>query len=179
MIEMILVLAVFVVLSSMAVPALLAFGDRMKLGQGQRDVERELQMARLKAVTANRRMRVLFNCPAAGQYRRVEVIGSAADDAADRCSEAKYPILPPDRNPLTRPNFDGAIRYLPLKVSFGAASGLQFAPDGTVMYQNAGVWIDVPDPDGTTVTLTKTGTTDVARITVNHLGKIQAVQLPY
>jgi len=99
-IELVLVLAVFAVLSAMAVPALSAFGERMKLGQGQREVERELQMARLKAVTANRRMRVLFNCPAAGQYRRVEVLGSALDDAADRCSEAKYPILPPDRNPL-------------------------------------------------------------------------------
>lgn len=179
MIEMILVLAVFAVLSAVAVPALTAFGERMKLGQGQREVERELQMARLKAVTANRPMRLLFNCPSAGQYRRVEVIGSALDDAADRCSETKYPILPPDNNPLTRPNFDGAIRYLPRNVSFGATSGLEFAPDGTVMYQNAGVWIDVPDPDGTAITLTKTGQTDVARITVNHLGKIQAVQLPY
>jgi len=80
---------------------------------------------------------------------------------------------------LTRPNFDGSIRYLPLNVSFGAASGLEFAPDGTVMYQNSGVWIDVPDPDGTAVTLTKTNTTVVASISVNHLGKIQAVQLPY
>ena len=178
-IELVLVLAVFAVLSAMAVPALSAFGERMKLGQGQREVERELQMARLKAVTANRRMRVLFNCPSAGQYRRVEVLGSALDDAADRCSETKYPILPPDKNPLTRPNFDGSIRYLPLNVSFGAASGLEFAPDGTVMYQNSGVWIDVPDPDGTAVTLTKTNTTVVASISVNHLGKIQAVQLPY
>ena len=179
MIEMILVLAVFVVLSAVAVPTLSGFGERMKLGQGQRDVERELQMARLKAVTGNRPMRVLFNCPSAGQYRRVEVLGSALDDAADRCSETKYPILPPDKNPLTRPNFDGSIRYLPLNVSFGAASGLEFAPDGTVMYQNSGVWIDVPDPDGTAVTLTKTNTTVVASISVNHLGKIQAVQLPY
>ena len=60
----------------MAVPALSAFGERMKLGQGQREVERELQMARLKAVTANRRMRVLFNCP-----------GRRASIVALKCSE--------------------------------------------------------------------------------------------
>ena len=47
------------------------------------------------------------------------------------------------------------------------------------MYQSGGVWIDVPDPNGTAVTLTKTGMSVVASITVNHLGKIQPVQLPY
>jgi hypothetical protein len=62
-------------------------------------------------------------------------------------------------------------------VSFGAAAALEFAPDGTVTYQNGGSYVAVPDPAGTAITLTKTGSTTVARITVNRLGKIQLVQL--
>ena len=53
-------------------------------------MERELQVARVKAVTANRPVRVLFNCPAAGQFRRVEMLGEpglpdSRDDQVTRC----------------------------------------------------------------------------------------------
>ena len=179
LIDMMIVMAVLGTLAAVAVPSLSAVTERMRLGQGQREVEREMQTARLKAVTANRRIRVRFNCPVARSYRMVEVIGTAADDAADRCLESAYPAVPADNNPLTRPNHDGPIRYLPKDVSFGAAASLEFAPDGTVKYQSGVSYIDVPDPNGTAVTLTKAGMTDVARITVNRLGKIQEIALPY
>ena len=176
---MLVTIALIGILAGVALPVLANVGERMKLGQGQREVERAMQSARLKAVTANRRMRVRFNCPAAQQYRVVEVIGAAADDAGDRCSEASYPAVPPDRNPLTRPNHDGPIQRLPKDVSFGAAAALEFAPDGTVRYLNGGAYVAVPDPTGTAITLTKTNTVDVAKITVNRLGKIELVPLNY
>lgn len=179
LIDVIVTIGVFALLAAVAVPSLGGVSERMRLGQGQREVERELQTARLKAVTANRRVRVRFNCPAAGQYRLVEVIGTAADDAANRCVETAYPAVPADNNPLTRPNHDGPVRFLPRDVSFGAAAALEFAPDGTVKYQSGTTFVDVPDPDGTAITLTKTGSTDVARVTVNRLGKVQLVELPY
>ena len=175
--EMLIVLAAIAVLAGMAVPTIRNVTDGMKLGQGQRDVEREMQTARLKAVSSNRHMRLRFNCPAAGQYRMVEVVGdSTIDDgsAADRCSDTKYPIVPPDDNPLTRPNNDGPIRTLPSTVAFGSAATLDFAPDGTVLYDSSGAYVPVPDPDGTAITLTKDSS--VARITVNRLGKIQLVE---
>ena len=179
LIDVLITIAIVGILAGISVPLLANVGDSMKLGQGQREVERELQTARLKAVTANRRMRVRFNCPTAGQYRMVEVIGSANDDAANRCNETAYPAVPPDNNPLTRPNHDGPIRNLPKDVSFGAANALEFAPDGTVMYLNSGSFVAVPDPAGTAITLTKARSTQVAKITVNRLGKIQLVQLSY
>ena len=37
--------------------------DGMRLGVSARDVERELQFARLKAVSTNRPMRIRFNAP--------------------------------------------------------------------------------------------------------------------
>ena len=179
LIDMMVVVAVFGILAAVAIPSLSAVSERMKLGQGQREVERQLQIARLKAVTANRKIRVRFNCPVATAYRMVEVIGTAADDAANRCSESAYPAVAPDNNPMTRPNHDGPVRYLPKDVSFGAAAALEFAPDGTVQYQSGGGFIPVPDPDGTAITLTKVAMSDVAKITVNRLGKIQLVQLAY
>ena len=179
LLDTLIVIAVLGILTAVSVPSLSAVGQRMKLGQGQREVEREMQTARLKAVTANRRMRVRFNCPSARAYRMVEVIGTAADDAANRCAETTYPAVAPDNNPLTRPNFDGPLRYLPQDVSFGSAASLEFAPDGTVKYLTAGNYVAVPDPNGTAITLTKVGMTDVAKITVNRLGKVQVVALPY
>lgn len=173
-IDMLVTISIIGTLAVMAVPAMSNVRERMKLGQGQRDVETEMQLARLKAVTTNRRMRMRFNCPAATQYRMVEVVGSTVDAAADRCSETKYPATPPDNNPLTRPNLDGAVRTLPNGVTFGTAASLEFAPDGSVMYESGGSYIPVPDPDGTAVTVTKGS--DVARITVNRLGKIQLIQ---
>jgi Tfp pilus assembly protein FimT len=176
LVDTMITVGIAAVLSGMALPVMSDVTSRMKLGQAQREVERELQTARLKAVTSNRRMRLRFGCPAATQYRMVEVIGTAADDAAaaTRCSETNYPVIPPDDNPLTRPNNDGPIRYLPTKVAFGSASNLEFGPDGTVKYLSGGAYIDVPDPSGVTLTLTKG--TDIKTITVNRLGKIQLVQ---
>ena len=177
LVDMLVTIALIGILAGIGLPVLASVGERMKLGQGQREVERALQTARLKAVTANRRMRVRFNCPNAREYRVVEVIGAAADDAANRCSETIYPAVPRDRNPLTRPNHDGPIQRLPKDVSFGAAAALEFAPDGTVRYLDKGEYVPLPDPTGTSITLTKTRTTDVASITLNRLGKVQLVPL--
>src|SRR5688572_13269848 len=135
LIDMMIVLALIGILSGIAIPAIGNLSENMKLGINAREVERELQSARLKAVTSNRPIRVRFNCPVAGQYRTVELIGSASsphanDTPADRCQETAYPFPAADREPLTRPNHDGPLRRLSDKVTFGAAKNLEFWPDG-------------------------------------------------
>ena|SRR5688572_23879719 len=180
LIDMMVTIAVFAILAAGAVPVLMDVTGTMKLGQGVREVERELQTARLKAVTSNRPMRVRFNCPEAGQFRMVELIGTtsaptADDTALSRCQEGSYPFPAADNSPLTRPNHDGPIRRLDSTVSFGSAADLEFWPDGSV-HQQASTevpWSAVPTT-GTAVTITK-GTT-VRTITVNNLGKIQLQQ---
>jgi hypothetical protein len=149
--------------------------ESLKLSQGLREVEREMQTARLKAVTSNRPIRVRFNCPVAGQYRMVELIGTpsvpaAVDTSLDRCKESSYP-MGGDGNPLTRPNHDGAQKHLAQTVSFGAASTLEFWPDGSVHKDDGSgsPWPVVPTT-GTAVTVTKGA--QVKSITVNGLGKI-------
>jgi len=182
LIDIMVAIAVFSIIAAGAMPALINVADSMKLGQGQRDVYQEMQTARLIAVSSNRPMRIRFNCPAAGQYRLTELIGSTsapdADDAAtDRCSDTKWKFPANDNDPTSRPNHDGPVKQLPTKVTFGAAPTLEFWPDGTVHKQtNAeNPWDQLPVANGgTAITVIKSGV--VKQITVNGLGKIQFVQ---
>jgi len=180
LIDMMVAISVMSILAAAAVPQLVNVADSMKLGQAQRDVNVELNQARLLAVSANRPIRIRFNCPAAGQYRLTELIGTpgvpgADDTAGDRCSESKWRYPANDNDPATRPNHDGPTRYLPRGVTFGTAATLEFWPNGTVHKQVAAEnpWTTV-DVAGTAITVIKG--TSVKSITVNGLGKIQLVQ---
>jgi prepilin-type N-terminal cleavage/methylation domain-containing protein len=181
LIDMMVSISVMAILSAAAVPALMNVSDGMKIGQAQRDVYQEMQSARLTAVSTNRPMRIKFNCPAANQYRLVEVIGSpskpdVSDSATDRCSDVKWKYPANDNDPTSRPNHDGPIRYLPAKVNFGTTSTLEFWPDGTVHKQTGteNPWSQIPvTSTGQGITVVR-GTT-VKQIMVNGLGKIQLV----
>ncbi len=180
LIDIMVTITIMAIIMAGAVPGLIDVASSMKIGQGQRDVEVELQTARQMAVSHNRPIRVRFNCPVAGQYRIVELIGTpsvpdVADSASDRCSDVKWPYPAADNDPITRPNVDGPVKQLPSNVAFGAASTLEFWPNGTV-HQQSGTenpWLQVPT-SGTAITVTKG--TIVKTITVNGLGKIQLVQ---
>jgi type II secretory pathway pseudopilin PulG len=180
LIDTMITLAIFSILAGVAVPQLRDVTGTLALGASLRDVERELQTARLKAVTSNRPMRVRFNCPEAGSFRMVELVGSpaqpdTADSANDRCSETKYPSPPADNNSLTRPNHDGPVRRLGKSISFGSTATLEFWPDGSVHKADGATnpWPVVPST-GTAITITK-GTL-VRTVTVNGIGKIQLQQ---
>lgn len=175
--DLLVVLALIGIVSAVALPGLQGAVLSMRVGQGARDVERELQSARLVAVTANRPVRVRFNCPEAGAYRTVELLGTpraplADDAAAGRCSPVVYPYPPADRNPLTLPNLDGPVRWLPQGVTFAGAVTLEFWPDGSV-HQQVGTeapWLPLGE-NGTTITVTRNGRT--RSVVVNAIGKIQ------
>jgi type IV fimbrial biogenesis protein FimU len=180
LIEMMVVVMVVGIFAAMATPQLINAVDRMRLGMSLRDVERELQFARLKAVASNRPMRVRLDCPSAGRVRAVELIGTPAQpDAADadtnaaRCSETTYPYFPTggDKSRLSRPNNDGAVRYLAQGTTFTAKRTLEFWPNGTVhtACQSA---CDASSTQVGTVTLTLARKGQSKNITVNGLGKI-------
>lgn len=176
---MVIVMALMVTLAAVAVPELRDSVDGMRLGMATRDVERELERARLTAVSSNRPMRVRFDCPAAGELRVVELIGSPqtpdpADSAANRCDESLYPYRANggDANRLTRPNNDGPVRILQPDTTFAASQTLEFWPDGSVHADTSGTnpWPPLGNT-GATITLSRKGQT--RNITVNALGKIQ------
>ena len=178
LVEMMMTVTVFAILAGAAVPQFADMTGSMRLRQGIREVERELQAARLKAVSSNRAIRVRFNCPSAGFYRTVELIGTPSvpdedDDAGDRCQTIPYPFPADDENRLTLPNHDGPVRQLHPSLTFGAADTLEFWPDGSIHQADESgdtPWASIPST-GTAITIVKGEL--VGTITVNGLGKIQ------
>jgi type II secretory pathway pseudopilin PulG len=175
-IELIVTVAVIATVAAVSVPPVLTALRLVQLNAAARDVQSELQAARLKAVSANRPMRVRFDCPAVDQFRMVEVIGTPAapdarDAAANRCSETAYPYPAADQNVLTRPNDDGPVRNLKRDVAFTASQTIEFWPDGTA-HADAGSGNPWPAIAPTGVTLTVEYKTSTKSITVNGVGKV-------
>lgn len=177
LIELMVVLAVFGIVAAVAMPLLGQALERYRLGMAIREVERELQTARVKAVQTNRPIQVLFDCPAAGQFRRVEVLSEpgvpdARDNQLTRCDPTTFPYPAADTDPVTRPNNDGPLHYLAQGTVFSGVSGIEFHPDGTAWSDASGgsiAWSNIP-VSGVLVTLTRNA--DSRSIIVNGMGRV-------
>jgi prepilin-type N-terminal cleavage/methylation domain-containing protein len=165
--ELMLTVAIIGTIAAMAVPVLTDVSENTKLNAAAREVERELQSARLKAVTNNRSLRVRTNCPSAGYFRTVEVLGTAADTASNRCSPSAYPNQA-DNDLMTRPNFDGPLRILPNGATVPDYT-FEFRPNGTVYAVSGTATTVIAAP--VTVTVTRRGQT--RSMTINGAGKIE------
>lgn len=179
LIDMLAVVTISVIVMGIAVPTMLGSMERVRLGQATREVERELQMAKSRAVVKGRAMRVRFDCPAGGQYRVVELIGTtsvpaAADSATNRCDLGLYPYPAGDDDPVSRPNLDGPVRRLDDTVTFDAAQTIEFRANGTAFYDVGGGDYDLIPVAGIEIRLERYGVTST--ITVNGLGKVQLQQ---
>jgi prepilin-type N-terminal cleavage/methylation domain-containing protein len=177
LIELLMVTALVGIVSVIGLPLLGQISGTIELGEAARQVERELQSARMTAVSANQPVRVMFNCPAVGQYRMVELIGTPAvphanDGVVGRCSQTTYPFPAPDNNPITRPNNDGPLRDLPTTVTVTTSTTIEFWPDGSAHTNTGGTnpWPPIAST-GTYIILTRSGKTK--SILVNGIGKIQ------
>lgn len=174
--ELLVAVAFLAIVIAIGSPLLLTGLGNQRLSATARDVQGELQQARLRAVSTNRAIRVRFNCPAANFYRAVEVIGTPSipdplDAATNRCDPATYPYVPKDRNPLTRPNHDGPVRQLRQGMTFTASATVEFWPDGTA-HADTGAGSPWPAIGPTGVTVTITYQTYTKTITVNGVGKV-------
>jgi Tfp pilus assembly protein FimT len=178
LIDMVVVTSLIGILMAITVPNLLASIDAVRLGQAARSVERELQIAKSRAVGKGRTFRVRFNCPAPGLYRITELVGTVsvpaeADTAANRCDPAVFPFPAADNDPITIPNHDGPVQYLDSSVAFDLVQTIEFWPNGTAHYAAGGVvspWPMIPVA-GIEIRLARKGVT--RSISVNGLGKIQ------
>lgn len=131
LVEVLVITAIVAILAGMTVPSIASAMRLFAVNSSVQAVGAAVRDARYTAVSKNRTMRVLFNCPAADQFRIVEVTGNAAiDNDANRCSEAAYPASDPD--PAVRPNLDGPIIRLPSETQFGALSSIEIDTAGRV-----------------------------------------------
>jgi prepilin-type N-terminal cleavage/methylation domain-containing protein len=167
LIELVLTLAIAATLAAIAVPAFNAVSDSTKLSNAAQQVERELQIARLKAVSTNTPLRFRTNCPSAGYYRIVEFLGSAADTPTTRCDPSTYPWPAADNDLATTPNFDGPVRQMLYSATLSNAT-LEFRPDGTAWDVSSGTPVGI----ATSVSITVTRNGKTKTITVNGLGKV-------
>jgi len=179
LVELLMVVALVGIMSVVGLPLLGQMSGTIQLGEAARQIERELQSARMTAVSANQPMRVMFNCPSAREYRMVELIGTpgvpaAGDGVIGRCSTTTYPFPAPDNNPITRPNNDGPLRTIPDQVSITTSTTIEFWPDGTAHTNTGGInpWPPIASP-GIYIILTRSGKTK--SILVNGIGKIQLI----
>ena len=97
LIELLMVVALVGIVSVIGLPLLGRVSGAIALGEAARQVERELQSARMTAVSANHPVRVMFNCPIAGQVqdgRAHRNAGSAGggDGVVGRCSDIDLPV---------------------------------------------------------------------------------------
>jgi prepilin-type N-terminal cleavage/methylation domain-containing protein len=167
--ELMLTVAVAGTIMAIAVPVMTDVSDASKLGAATRELEREFQSARLKAVSSNRILRVRLNCPAAGYYRTIEYVGSSTvDNATHRCLPTAYPGGDADNDVMTRPNYDGPMREMPLGATVSDGI-LEFHPDGTARTVVSNVSTAIATP----VTVTVTRKSKTKSMTINAAGKIQ------
>lgn len=156
------------VMTVVSVPVASRMVESTQMITATRIVERELQTARLKAVSKNRPMRVRFNCPGPGQIRIVELTGvTSTDTASNRCDESAFPYPgPPDSDPATPAN-DGPIRRLPLLATVEGLD-VQFSTRGTAMTVTGGTAKAIAGSASLTVTRQK----DTTAVMINGLGRI-------
>jgi prepilin-type N-terminal cleavage/methylation domain-containing protein len=170
LVEMMLTVAVLATIMAIAMPVLRDLSESQRLSASTRELERELQTARMKSVSTNRTLRVFTNCPAAGQFRMVEVVDNADDTRADRCNLGPFPYPAPDADPSTRPNFDGPVRYLQRSVTV-PTMGLEFLSNGTV--HTIDMATRTPELMGVPITITVSKGPASKAISVNNMGKIR------
>ena len=166
--DVMMTLAIFATLAAVSIPLATDLTADIRLNEAARTVERELQYGRLRAVSANRIVRVRMNCPAAGSLRTVEFLNSSADIATNRCAEAGYPYPAADNDVVTRPNYDGPVRTMPPGSSVDTYI-IEFYPDGTAKNVVSNVAAAITTP----ITITVTRKMRSRTITVNGAGKIQ------
>ncbi len=166
--ELMLVMGLAAVVAGIAVPVTRHATDGMRLDMAAREVERQLQTARLRSVSTNRALILRLNCPAAGQIRVVEVTGvQATDGDGNRCDETRFPFPGPRDTDRATPAHDGPVRRLHSSIAV-SGSDIQFSPDGTTQELDGSDARPISTPVGLTVTRDSESTT----VTVNGLGKI-------
>ena len=154
---------------AIAVPAAKDTVDGLRLGMATRDIERELQTARLKAVSANRPLRVRLNCPTVGQFRIIEMTGVGTTDTdGNRCDGDAFPYPGPMDTDRATPDQDGPVRMLHPAVTVSGVD-LQFLPNGTTQQITSGA----PQPIAAPVSIMLMKDSSYLMVTVNGLGKIQ------
>jgi Tfp pilus assembly protein FimT len=185
-VDTLVTVSIGVVLAAVAVPAALTGVSSMSVQGDARAVEQALQTARFRAIQSNVTVRVMFDCPVAGQFRVVELLGthatpSGSDGTLGRCDETVYPYPPHSTSQYAPTAADGPLMRLTKKNSFvndgttATNTFYEFWEDGTAHRGTGGyplAQIATGAAAGTTNVAVTNGTRTIS-ITVYGNGKIR------
>lgn len=121
MLELIIVIGMLGAIGAMALPVMFDANNRNSVWTASEQIGSQIRQARLMAITRNQTFQVRFNCPVAGQYRRLVVDANIND--ADRCDQFR--------------NFDSGIYVMPANVAYANTATLQV--NGRGQYSIVGV----------------------------------------
>jgi Tfp pilus assembly protein FimT len=169
--ELVLVMAGALTLAAIVGPTFSNLMDANRARVAVRQVERELQTARLKAVSAARSLRVRLDCPTVGQLRVLEVTGiPSTDNAANRCDPVAFPFPGPRDSLRATPSLDSPVMYLPEGATVtGTVRQFEFDPRGSVFAVDAMGATALLQGD---VVLTVTHKTWIHMVRINAVGRI-------
>jgi type IV fimbrial biogenesis protein FimT len=108
MFELLIVMALIAIFSAMGIPTLQESTRRNSVWSASELIGSQIRQARLKAISRNMSFQVRFNCPAAGQFRVLQVTGTIND--ANRCT--------------TQLTYDSGVMAMPSSVTFGTPASL-------------------------------------------------------
>ena len=80
MFELLVTMGLIAVLSAIAIPVLSGSTARNSVWTASETIGTQIRQARLKAISRNRSFRIRFDCPAAQQFRVLEVTGKSTID---------------------------------------------------------------------------------------------------
>ena len=104
--ELLIVMAMIGIISAIALPVLGGSTARNQVWTGSELIGSQIRQARLKAISRNMSFRVRFDCPAAGQFRVLQVTGNATiDNATTRCTDQQ--------------TYDSGVLVMPANVNYG------------------------------------------------------------
>ena len=162
MVDVLMTVTLIGILAGVTIPGMLSAVRGYELRAAIRGVTAQAHAARLRAVTSRRTMRVRFDCPAAGQFRVVEVVvnNPGINNAGNRCDGTAFPFP----NPNPPPDFDGPVLFLPQNATFAVWQDLDFGPTGRM----------TPVTGGLPATIQITNDAGTQTITVSAAGRVQA-----
>ena len=153
-----------------ALPVMKDMTASIKLNEAARMVEREMQDARLKAVSSNRVIRVRHELSGGRLHPQR---GSARHRRRQRLEplprRRAYPFPPPDDDIMTRPNFDGPVRTLPERRDGDDHDRCSSARTARRSTSSPACRTAIATP--VTVTISRNGKSKT--VTVNNVGKVQ------
>ena len=130
LIELLLTVAIAATLAAIALPILNSVNDSTKLNTETQKVEREMQVARLKAVSTNTVLRFRTNCPSTGSFRIVEVLGWPAHKIAVIRNGVSIERLQRPRDPELRQALTaGSDDFVFLTIGTGLGGGVLLQGD--------------------------------------------------